>query len=69
MSPIDYLGLGFAFVALGASAGFFWRGKNVAGFAFMAAFIIALAGVLQQKVVFSSAILALTVEKSGESPK
>jgi hypothetical protein len=65
MSPLDCLGLGFAFLALVGAAGFFWLGKNAAGFAFMAAFIIALAGILQQRVIFSSAVVELTVEKNG----
>jgi hypothetical protein len=69
MSPVDYLGFGFAFAAFAAAAGFFWHGRNVAGFAFLAALMIALAGLLQQRVVFSSAVVGLTVEKSGESPK
>jgi hypothetical protein len=69
MTPVDYLGLGFAFMALMAAGGFFWLGKNIAGFAFMAAFIIALAGVLQQRVVFSSAVVGLMVERSPESAK
>jgi hypothetical protein len=69
MTPADYLGNAFAFVAFVAAAGFFWHGKNVAGFAFIAALIIALAGMLQQRVVFSSAFVGLTVERSSEPSK
>jgi len=69
MTPQDYLGLVFSFVAFVAAAGFFWHGKNVAGFAFIAALIVVLAGVLQQRVVFSSAVVGLVVERTGEPPK
>jgi hypothetical protein len=67
MTPADYLVLLFAFAAFIAAAGFFWYGKNVAGFAFIAALIIVLAGILQQRVVFSSAVVGLTVERSSNS--
>jgi hypothetical protein len=69
MTPVDGLGLGFALLALLAAGGFFWVGRNVAGFAFMAAFVIALAGVLQQRVVFSSAVVGLVVETSNQLAK
>jgi hypothetical protein len=46
MAPTDCLGLAFALLALLAAGAFFWVGKNVAGFAFIAAFIISLTGVL-----------------------
>jgi hypothetical protein len=69
MTPIDYLGLAFALLALVGAAAFFWIGKNIAGFAFIAAFIISLAGVLQQRVVFSSTVIGFIVEKSNELPK
>jgi pilus assembly protein TadC len=68
MAPTDCLGLAFALLALLAAGAFFWVGKNVAGFAFIAAFIISLTGVLQQRVVFSSAMVGLMVEKSNEVP-
>lgn len=66
MPPIDYLGLAFALFALLAAGVFFCVGKNVAGFAFITAFIISLASVLQQRVVFSSTVIGFTVEKSNE---
>ena len=69
MTPEDCLGFVSAFVAFVAAAGFFWHGKNIAGFAFIAALIIVLGGVLQQRVVFSSAVVGLIVERSSESPK
>jgi hypothetical protein len=51
------------FVLLGAGA-FFWSEKKVAGFAFLVAFIVSFSAVLGQRVVLSSAIVGVTVEKS-----
>jgi hypothetical protein len=69
MNSVDYLSLLFAFAAFVAAVGFFWCRRNVAGFAFMAALIIVLAGLLQQRVVFSSGVIGLVVEKSGVLPR
>jgi multisubunit Na+/H+ antiporter MnhG subunit len=65
MTSIDVLGLTFAFLALFGAGIFFWRQRTIAGLAFLVAFIIALASVSQQHVVFSSALIGLSVEKGG----
>jgi hypothetical protein len=63
VTPFDLIALVFAFLGIIGAAAFFWVEKNVAGFAFLVAFIIALASVSHQRVVFSSIILGVTVEK------
>jgi hypothetical protein len=68
MTAVDMLGLTFAFLALMGAGIFFWRQRVVAGLAFLVAFIVALAGVSQQRVVFSSAVLGVGVERSAPMP-
>jgi hypothetical protein len=63
MSSIDMLGLIFAFLSLVGAAFFFWRHRTIAGFAFLVAFIVALSGVSRQRVVLSSAVIGVSVEK------
>jgi hypothetical protein len=62
-SAIAAVSFGFSFAALLGAGIFFWRDKTVAGFAFLVAFIIALASVLNQRVVLSSAVVGLSVER------
>lgn len=69
MTSIDLLGLTFAFLALAGASFFFWCEKNLAGSAFLVAFIVALAGVSQQRVVLSSALIGVTVEKNSQLEK
>jgi hypothetical protein len=65
VNSAEMLGLTFAFLALFGAGIFFWRQHIVAGIAFLVAFIIALASVSQQHVVFSSAIFGVSVDKGG----
>lgn len=61
--PLQAASLGFSFLTLFAAGAFFWREKKVAGFAFMVAFIVSFSAVLGQRVVFSSAVVGVTVER------
>ena len=67
MMPVDTFALIFAFLALCGTGFFFWTEKKVAGFAFLVAFIVALTTVSQQRVVLSSFVVGVTVEKVGQS--
>lgn len=69
MTSVEILGLTFAFLALVGASFFFWREKNLAGSAFLVAFIVALAGVSQQRVVLSSVLIGVTVEKNSQIEK
>lgn len=55
----------FASVALAGAAIFFWREKKIAGFAFIIVFIVVLAGVSEKRVVLTSAMLGLTLERDA----
>jgi ABC-type cobalamin transport system permease subunit len=59
----EALAFGFSFAALLGAGIFFWRDKKVAGFAFLVAFIVAFAAVLHQRVVLSSAVIGVSVER------
>jgi hypothetical protein len=67
MASVDVIGLCFAFMGLSGAGLFFWREKKVAGFAFLVAFLVALASVSQQRIVLSSLAVAITVEKKSEN--
>jgi len=69
MTPVDVIGLAFAFFAIVGAAAFFWVEKKVAGFAFLVAFIVALASVSHQRVVVSSLVLGVTVEKGSQKER
>jgi hypothetical protein len=56
--------LGFSFLALFGAGAFFWNDKKMAGFAFLVAFVIALAGVSHQRIVLSSFVLGVVVERA-----
>lgn len=53
----------FSLLALVGAAAFFWRKEKIAGFAFLVAFIVSISAVLGQRVVFSSAVIGVTVER------
>ena len=65
MTLINYLSLTFALLALVGAAFFFWVEKTIAGFAFIVAFVLALAGAFEQRVVLSSSFVGMTIEKDG----
>lgn len=67
MTNIEVVGWSFALLALTGASVFFWREKKTAGFSFVVVFIVLLAGVSQKRVVLTSAILGLTLERDAES--
>lgn len=67
MMQIDFVGWTFAFVSLTGAAVFFWREKKIAGFAFIIVFIVVLAGVSERRVVLTSAMLGLTLERDADT--
>jgi len=46
---------------------FFWSDKKVAGLGFLLAFVIASSAVLHQRVVLSSAMIGVTVERMSSA--
>jgi hypothetical protein len=52
----------FSMMALFFAGIFFWNDRRVAGLAFLVVFIISFSAVLNQRIVFSSSVLGLTVE-------
>jgi hypothetical protein len=52
----------FSLLALFFAGVFFWNDRRVAGLAFLVVFIISFSAVLNQRIVFSSSVLGLTVE-------
>lgn len=67
MMGFNWVGWTFAFVSLIGAAIFFWREKKVAGFAFVIVFIVILAGISERRVVLTSAMLGLTLERDLDS--
>jgi hypothetical protein len=61
---LEAVSLALSLLALIGAGVFFWSDKKVAGFAFLVAFVIAFSAVLHQKVVLSSAMIGVTVERS-----
>ena len=61
---LEAVSLTFSFIALLAAGTFFWREKKIAGFAFLVAFIVSFSAVLGQRVVLSSAIIGVIVERN-----
>lgn len=53
----------FSFFALFCAALFFWTERKAAGFAFLVAFVVSFSAVLSQRVVLSSAVVGVTVER------
>jgi hypothetical protein len=62
---VEAVSLAFSFLALVTAGAFFWRENKVAGLAFLVAFVVSFSAVLGQRVVLSSAVIGVTVEKSG----
>lgn len=60
---IEIASIAFSFLALTASGIFFWSEQKVAGFAFLVAFIVSFSAVLNQRVILSSAVVGVTVER------
>ena len=67
MIGLNLVGWTFAFVSLAGAAIFFWREKKIAGFAFIIVFIVVLAGVSEKRVVLTSAMLGITLERDADS--
>lgn len=59
--------LGFSFLSLLGAGAFFWIGKKIAGFAFLVVFVVSFSAVLHQRVVLTSAIVGVTVERSSQN--
>ena len=53
----------FSLLALFCAGVFFWSDRRLAGLAFLVVFIISFSAVLNQRIVFSSSVLGLTVER------
>lgn len=53
-----------SFLALSGAAAFFTFEKKLAGSAFLVAFVVAFSALVGQRVVFSSALVGVTVEKN-----
>ena len=68
MISVDLFAVIFAFMALCGTGFFFYLEKKAAGFAFLVAFIVALATVSQQRVILSSFFVGVTVEKARAQP-
>lgn len=52
-----------AVVSLAAAAVFFWRRDKIAGLSFVIVFIVLLGGVLEKRLVLTSAMLNITLEQ------
>ena len=63
---LDAAALGLSLLTLFAAGAFFWRDKKIAGVAFLVAFVVALASVSQQRIVFSSFVGGITVENGAQ---
>lgn len=62
---LEAASLCFSFLALFGAGAFFWRDKKIAGFAFLVAFVVSFSAVLQQRVVLSSIIVGVSVERNS----
>lgn len=60
---IGLISVFFSFLALVCATMFFWKDRKLAGFAFLVVFIVSFSAVLKRKVVFSSSVVGLTVER------
>jgi hypothetical protein len=69
MTGITLIGWALAFVPLVGAALFFWYDKKIAGLSFLIAFVVVLAGVSEKRVVLTSAMLGLTLERDAEVGK
>ena len=67
MMGSNLIGWMFAFASLTGAAVFFWREKKIAGFAFITVFIVVLAGVSEKRVVLTSAMLGIILERDADS--
>jgi hypothetical protein len=67
MTPhaLEAASLGFSLLELFGAATFFWGDKKIAGVAFLVAFVVSFSAVLQQKVVLSSLVMAVSVESQN----
>ena len=66
MIGFNLVGWAFAFISLAGAAIFFWREMKIAGFTFTIVFIVVLAGVSEKRVVLTSAMLGITLERDAE---
>jgi hypothetical protein len=67
MMDFNLVGWTFALISLVGAAVFFWREKKIAGFSFIIVFIVILAGVSEKRVVLTSAMLEITLERDSNS--
>lgn len=61
-----------AVVSLAAASVFFWRRDKIAGLSFVIVFIVLLGGVFEKRLVLTSAMLSITLEKdyrAREAPR
>lgn len=62
-TALEAVSSALSLLALTGAGIFFWRDKKAAGFAFLLAFVIASSAVLHQRVVLSSVMIGVTVER------
>ena len=67
MIGFNLVGWAFAFISLAGAAIFFWREMKIAGFTFTIVFIVVLAGVSEKRVVLTSAMLGITLERDADA--
>ena len=68
MTPVYLVGWAVAILSLAAATVFFWRKDRIAGLCFVVVFIVLLGGVLEKRVVLTSAMLEITLERDS-APK
>jgi hypothetical protein len=68
MTTVYAVGWTLAMLSLAAATVFFWRKDRVAGICFVVVFIVLLGGVLEKRVVLTSAMLEITLERDSAAP-
>jgi hypothetical protein len=68
MTTVYAVGWTLAMLSLAAAAVFFWRKDRVAGICFVVVFIGLLGGVLEKRVVLTSAMLEIKLERDSAAP-